>query len=115
MAQGKARDPLKEQQWRQWIQRWQESGLRVREFCARHRLAVPNFYAWRRTLAKRAAARPRFVPVEVTPEPRTQTRTDPAASPLQLLLPTGRRLGIGPGFDAPTLVRLLTLLEENQP
>jgi len=32
MAQGKSRDPRKEQQWRRWIQQWQHSGLSVRGF-----------------------------------------------------------------------------------
>ena len=53
MAQGRPRDPRKQQQWQRWIQPWQASGLSVRAFCARHRLAEPRFYAWRRQLRQR--------------------------------------------------------------
>src|SRR3954454_9247746 len=52
MPQGKPREPSKEQHWRQLLERWQDSGLSVRVFCRRHRLAEPTFYAWRRTLAQ---------------------------------------------------------------
>src|SRR3954469_20747225 len=52
MPQGKPRNPRKEQHWRQLLERWQDSGLSVRVFCRRHRLAEPTFYAWRRTLAQ---------------------------------------------------------------
>jgi hypothetical protein len=115
MAHGKPRDPRKEQQWRHWMHQWQRSGLSVRGFCARHGLALPSFYAWRRTLRQRDTARIRFVPVEVTPEPRPPTITHAATSALELVLDDGRRLSIGPGFDAPTLQRLLALLEEGRP
>jgi hypothetical protein len=33
---------------------------------------------------------------------------------VELLLGGGRRLRIGPGFDGPTLTRLLALLEEGR-
>jgi hypothetical protein len=46
MSQGKPRDTRKEQQWRRWIRQWQQSGLSVRAFCARHELSQPSFYAW---------------------------------------------------------------------
>ena len=52
---------------------------------------------------------------EVTPEPPPPTMTHAATSALELTLDGGRRLSIGPGFDAPTLQRLLALLEEGRP
>ena len=57
MAQGKSRDPRKEQQWRRWIQQWQQSRLSVRDFCVRYDLAEPTFYAWRRQLQHQALER----------------------------------------------------------
>ena len=90
MPQGKPRDPRKEQHWRQLIERWQHSGLSVRAFCQRHRLAVPSFYAWRRTLRQRdgrahqAAAPVTFLPVHVRHDD-----TDPPP-PLELVLANGR-------------------------
>jgi hypothetical protein len=107
MSQGRPRDPRKEQQWQQWIQQWQASGLSVRAFCARHRLAEPRFYAWRRLLRQRQRHSTGFVPVRVlaTPEPA-------AEHVLEIVLAGGRRLRVGPGFDAATLRHLLTVLEE---
>ena len=55
MPHGKPRDPCKEQRWRQLIDQWQRSGLSVRAFCQRQHLAVPTFYAGRRTLASATA------------------------------------------------------------
>ena len=55
MAPGRARDERTEQQWRRWIGEWRASGLSVRAFCERRGLAIPSFYAWRRTLERRAA------------------------------------------------------------
>src|SRR5205807_8950016 len=60
-----------------------------------------------RSLAERDAAATRFVPVEVTSEPATQASPDGAPGALELILSAGWRLQIGPGFDAPTLRRLL--------
>ena len=65
MAPGRARDEQKERQWRRWIDQWRVSGLTVRAFCGRHGLATPSFYAWRRTLERRAAEKAAFVSVQV--------------------------------------------------
>ncbi len=115
MPHGKPRDPRKEQHWRQRIERWQVSGLSVRAFCERHRLAVPSFYAWRRTLQQRdrlaRAAQPpapvTFLPVHVQPE-----EPDPRPS-FELVLANGRCLRIPPGFDPAALHALLTALEDS--
>ena len=50
MPDRSARAPRIEQQRRAWIEQWQRSGLTVRAFRARKRLAEPSFYPWRRTL-----------------------------------------------------------------
>jgi len=106
MAHGRPRDPRKEQQWRRWIQQWQTSGLTVRAFCARHALAPPSFYAWRRQLQQRDAARA-FVPIRVVPD-----EAPLPAHRLEVVLAGGRRLGVAPGFDPNTLRQLLAVLEE---
>lgn len=105
MIQGKPRDERKEQQWRDRLAAWRRSGLSVRAFCARHGLSQPSFYAWRRELAKRDAARPAFVPVHVLPEPARQAA-------LSVLLAGGRSIRVAPGFDVATLRQLLDVLEE---
>jgi hypothetical protein len=103
-----------EQYWRAMLRRWHGSGLSVRAFCEEHGLAVPSFNAWRRTLAQPDAA-VRFVPVQVTAEPEPRTTAAGQSSGLELVLAAGRRLRLAAGFDAPTLRRLLALLEEGQP
>jgi transposase-like protein len=108
--------------WRRMIRQWRDSGLSVRAFCQRHDLGEQSFYTWRRTLAQRDAdpMPPPFVPVRITSEAPHAAAHDrgaaaPAADSLEIVLSTGRRLRVAPGFDGPTLQRLLTLLEEGRP
>ncbi len=115
MSTKKERSSSKEQFWRRMVRQCVHSGLSVRAFCAAQGLSEPSFYAWRRTLAERDATAVSFVPLTVTPEPRSATADDGAAGTLELVLGAGRRLRIGPGFDGPTLARLLALLEEGRP
>ena len=112
MSTGKPRDQRKERFWRTKVRQWRQGGLSVQAFCRQHQLALPSFYAWRRTLAQRDAE-VQFVPVHLAPEPRAATSPDDAA--LELVLDGQRWLRIRPGFDAATLRRLLTLLEEGRP
>jgi len=107
MSKNNQRSNNKERFWRRMVRRCRSSGLSVRAFCEEQGLSEPSFYAWRRTLAERDAAAVRFVPVQVTPPPQPTT-----AAAVELVLGPGRRLRIGPGFDGPTLTRLLALLEE---
>lgn len=114
MPKGRSRDPHKEQLWRDHLTRWQASGLSVRAFCARHRLSLPAFYAWRRTLAQRAGTAPvapqqpavTFVPLHITPATVSNSPT------LEVVLANGRCLRVPTGFDTATLRSLLTLLED---
>jgi hypothetical protein len=106
MAPGRARDERKEQQWRRWIGQWRASGLSVRAFCDRRGLAIPSFYAWRRTLERRAAQVPAFVPVQVVAD-----GLPAQAGGLEVVLRDGRAVRVAPGFDAATLRRLLAVLE----
>jgi hypothetical protein len=109
MAHGKPRDPRKEQHWRRLIQLWNNSGLTVRAFCARHHITQPSFYAWRRELQQRDAATT-FEPVKVV------TDDQPASStPIELFLAGGRSVHITPGFDPATLRQLLAVLQEVPP
>jgi transposase len=110
MPRGQPRDPRKEQFWRDHLRRWQASGLSVRAYCARHHLAEPSFYAWRRTLAQRghhppALAPLTFVPLHLAPEPTTP------APLLEILLGNGRRLRLDPGVPAAVVRDLLAVLE----
>jgi len=115
MSTRKQRSGGKEPHWRTLVQQWRSSGLSVRDFCAKHGLAEPTFYAWRRTLATRDAEAMHFVPVQIVPERVAAPAREPASGGLELVLTGGRVLRIGPGFDAATLQRVLPLLEEGQP
>jgi len=37
--------------WRELIELWQQSGLKVAEFCQEHGLTQSNFYLWRKRMA----------------------------------------------------------------
>jgi hypothetical protein len=100
----------KEQQWRRRIGQWQQSGLSVRAFCARHDLAQGSFYAWRRAIQQRDAAAGPFVAVQVVGD------DEPAAGqPFEVVLPGGRALRVPPRFDRTALRQLLAVLEETPP
>src|SRR3954452_20271455 len=114
MSTGKPRDPSKEQFWRRMVRLWKQSGLSVRAFCDDHGLSQPSFYAWRRTLQQRDQQAPAFLPVRILPDDTPPTPAPSGVSGLALLLAHGRVLRIGPAFDAPTLRRLLALLQEGQ-
>jgi transposase-like protein len=111
MSTRKPRDAAKERYWRRVVRHWRHSKLSVRAFCRQQGLQESNFYAWRRTLRQRDALDAAFVPVQVVAEPHGHGRS-PA---VELVLANGRLLRLGPGFDAATLQRLLTLLEEGRP
>ena len=110
MAPGRTRDDRKERQWRRWTAQWQTSGLSVSAFCARHDLAAASFYAWRRTLQRRAAQQAPFVPAQLVAD-----AAPPPASPLEVVLADGRVVRVAPGFDAATLRQLLATLREEGP
>jgi hypothetical protein len=113
MSKGQPRDPQKEQFWRDHLHRWRASGLTIRDYCSRHHLSEPSFYAWRRTLTQRGCPRegaPRdeavtFVPVQVQPDLFV---TPPV---LELVLTNGRLLRIPLGIDLAHLRELLAVLE----
>jgi transposase len=119
----------KEQYWRDLIQRWHVSGLTVRVFCTEHHLSEPSFYSWRRTITLRdqpqqagdactqstlgdePADLPAFVPVRVVPSAVDATSPSTVAG-LELVIGSRRVVRVPPSFDADTLRRLLTILEE---
>jgi transposase len=110
MSTNNQRSSKKERFWRRMVRQWRGSGLSVRAFCDKQGLSEPRFYVWRRTLAERDSATVHFVPVQVAAESKP-TAADASAGAVELVLGAGRHLRIGPGFDGPTLTRLLALLE----
>jgi hypothetical protein len=92
---GTGRDLGKERFWRGIIGRQRRSGQSVRGFCREHALSEPSFYAWRREIERRRAAkdigtnygraqRPAFVSVELAP-----AATIGAGQVVECLLPSG--------------------------
>ena len=121
MARGD-RGSGKEQFWRDILREWDSHKQTVRDFCTEHGVSEPSFYAWRRTISERdreAAARrvsatpaadnpPTFVPVQVV----VGTQASPM---LEVVAGSGRVVRVPPNFDATTLRRLLTVLEDASP
>ena len=124
MPKPERRDPAKEKFWRRMLRLWKRSGQTGRDFCADHGLGEPSFYAWRREIARRdqeptptanqperlrapdPVALPTFVEVAVD-------AGDAAAAPaLEVVLASGRRVRVGPGFHAELLRQLVRVLEE---
>jgi hypothetical protein len=116
---GSGRDPMKERFWRDALRRREASGLSVREFCARHKLAEAAFYSWRAEIQRRDRAmkaasltaappvgRPKFLPVAMT--------NGAAASPLEIALPSGVVLRIGRDCDRKTLRTVLGAVLRNK-
>jgi hypothetical protein len=120
-----APDPRKQRRWLQLVLRWQRSQLSVPDFCRRHHLKLPSFYAWRRALRQRGL----LTPLTLPPPDSAWLAAPPESSPsfVSLALPADsasppsdgidlvvgqRLLRIRPGFDANTLRRLVHLLED---
>ena len=123
-GKGPMRNSKKEQEWRERVQRWQQSGESVRAFCRREGLHESAFFAWRRELTRRGqerqavrterkqvkpstSAKPiRFFPVQGALENRSG---DPGG--VEILLDAGRAIRVRPGFDRRTLAEVLAILE----
>jgi hypothetical protein len=122
-----------EKQWRERIEAWRSSGQRQSEFCRAQGLAVSSFSHWKLELARReqlgagevGALEPlqagrseapegqslgwQQVPWPVTPP--TGAVPGPAGAGLEVVLPSGCLIRLGPWFEAESLKRLLGVLE----
>lgn len=107
------RDSGKEQLWRRRLRDWQRSGLTGRDFCARHALSEPSFYAWRREIGKRdreratakcraaESAAPAFMPVHVV-----------SSVAIEVVLRGGQTVRVAAGFEPAHLRAVVVALEE---
>ena len=98
------RATTKSEQWREWLDEHERSGLTVKQFCQERGLTQNTFYAWRKRLRKEEPVR--FALVDrgaARPEPATEAG-------LELVLRSGERLRIGAGVDGETLRRVLEAL-----
>jgi len=101
--------------WRRILQQQRASGLPVLAFCRRAGVPESSFYAWRRKLGDEAT----FAEVKVSPATASQAGglgtpgTAAKTGDIELRLPGRRCVVVRPGFDRPTLVELLQILEQN--
>jgi transposase len=106
----KRRDLAKERGWRDTLKRQAASGLSVRGFCRREKLAGSGFYAWRRIVAERdAEAKPTrqtsaFVPLTVVEQA-------PREASIEIELAGGRLLRLPATIAAARLAELVHALE----
>jgi len=113
------------------IDEWRESGLSLPIFCARRGINRTTMACWiykpahqiaiekaRSQAASGAASReglappataPAFVPIKVAPK-ATPPR-GPGPSGVEIVLSSGQRVRVGPGFDGDTLRRVVAVLE----
>jgi len=106
-------------QWRRLVEGWPNSGLNQAQYCRRHGISVASLHRWRERLRQDRAVDPehgrpleaagpvRLVPVEVL---AAQPPGAAVEATLRLVLAEDLCLEIAPGFDAPTLRRIVELL-----
>ena len=96
--------------WRAVIHEFTSGGETVAAFCARHGLATPTFYQWRRRLGASKPTPALFLPVRVA-----STVAPPSAvtaeGGVEVVLRGGRRLRLERGFDPQVLAAALATLE----
>ncbi len=96
------------------VSEFERSGLRRKEFCSAHGLAVHTLDAWRRRVVQ-SGADEKIVPVEIVEDRAASAgsgRTGNGVSngQFRIVLADGLRIEIDPGFDASELRRLITAL-----
>jgi len=115
VRRGPARSRQREEFWRRIVSRQPASGLSIREWCQRHRVTEPSFYAWRRTLSRRGIRRGATVKKRraqvVSVEIAGGANNALGRAPLGLVV-NDLRIEVGVGFDDVTLRRLVSVLRE---
>jgi hypothetical protein len=107
------RTPSAATRWRAVIDDFQQSGLKHAEFCARRGLSLHTFrkYLYGSRPIAPARARTGFLPIAPPAAPIDVDGPVPEPDALVLVLDGGRRIAVGPGFDAATLRRLVAAVE----
>ena len=110
-----------ELRWNAILNDFRRSGLTQPEFCRRRDISLASFrYQFYKPRSYKpspsdhrtsAGAPNRFLPVTILPDPTPSTT---ASHPhLELVLSSGRRIAVAPGFDEQTLRRLIAIVEES--
>jgi hypothetical protein len=105
--------------WKSLLNEFRRSGLTQAEFCRRRQISLHSFrkhlYSPRPSRPASSDDRPSadadhpFVPVTILPDPAPASAAPP--SHLELILPTGHRIAVPPGFDPRTLRHLIAVVE----
>ncbi len=95
----------------QIVARFADSGLNRAEFCRRHGVCLGTLNRHLKRLRQGSGTTPSdgLVAVELAESHLVEHRNDGCG--LAVVLSGGRRIEVGAGFDAPTLQRLVALLE----
>ena len=107
----------------QLVDAFESSGLRRREFCQKHDVAVGTLDFWRKrrrqergvVAGHQPGARKVHGGAEVASSGRlvaVELAGTATSGRLTVVLPRGRRVEVSEGFDAATLERLLAVLEQ---
>ena len=112
-------NPQLRSEWQARLERWQRSGLGVREFCADEDVGEPAFYQWRKKLGWKAREREKSVvsPIKslqhalfLPPEIARATAVN-AAAPIEIELPTGCKIRVPHDVSRDQLVLVLDALQ----
>ena len=111
-----------ELRWNAILNDFRRSGLTQPEFCRRRDISLASFrYQFYKPRSSKpspsdnrttAGARNHFLPVTILPDPTPSTASVSQPS-LELVLASGRRIVVAPGFDEQTLRRLIAIVEES--
>ena len=112
------------EEWSKRIERWKDSGLSAKDFANEAGISARSLSWWRWQLGMKATEPTLAHP---TRRLKRKAKAAPAASqmtfvevsgptqgePFEIVLASGRRIRVPSGFDAPTLERLLVVLERS--
>jgi transposase len=103
-------------EWKKRVERWNKSGKTADEFAASEGLRAKQLVWWRWKLGAECAApkdveTPSFLPVRVV-EPKAAPVLRSAL--MEIVLPNGLVVRVGPGFDLEALTRVLMIGEQSQ-
>ena len=97
--------------WAERLSRFATAGRTTAQFCAAEGVSIASFYLWKRRLAPADSAGTPATRAGQEHGPRLLAVRLPESTPaIELVLPTGTLLRLGPGADEATLRCLLRLL-----
>jgi hypothetical protein len=134
MAQKRKVNPVQsvwELKWRERIEAWRRSGQTQQEFCRAHGLSAGSFSHWKAELVRREGLRVSVRAADAVAAGGERRERSPEAlswsevrwpagavevagdgGGFEIVLPRGWSVRLGPRFEAESLRRLLSVLEE---